>query len=244
MRARASRVVIAGLSASGKTSLVQSLSGVPGFQMIPEHNDWIGGSKNFPPIPQTVEEKKAKQLFFLDIDLNRERWAQEHSNAAEVIVADADFLSPLAHNYGERWLYPGLDVFGWLVDQYTSALTSGQLVPADLYVYLDVSTEERRQRRAGDIRRRRNDVFFSGSLPDDMRRFYRSVLHPNSDRACLPAIWHENDNTIDVTAEMLVRVLKALQPRVTQEVDRLTHTLRAVVNDPPQSAGVTSRAQS
>lgn len=215
--------------------MVRRLSTASGIAVIPEHNDWIGGSKNFPPVPKTVEEKKAKQRFFMNIDLNRERWAQDHSHLVDTIVADADFLSPLAHNYAERWLYPELDVYPWMVSEYSSALLSGALTSADLYIYLDVPTVTRRERRSVDVHRKRNDVFFSGPLPENMRRFYRSLLHETSERASLPALWHDDALTVDATAQLLLNTLAKLPQATRLDVARLAQMLGATVDDAPLS---------
>jgi deoxyadenosine/deoxycytidine kinase len=228
-------IVLSGLSASGKTTLVRRLAEHPSVAIVPEHNDWIGGSDNFPKAPKTIEEKQAKQRFFLRIDIERHRWMLEHRDCVRVIVSDADFTSPLAHNYAERWLYPELDVYAWLVETYCQLLERSVLAPAGFYIYLDPAFEERGSRRAADMNRRRNDMFFTEPFPTRMRRFYWILMHPDSPRAVLPALWHRADRPADVEAEHLWRAIEERVVDPTREIDveRLVWTLRWTISNPP-----------
>ncbi len=187
---RALHLVISGLSAAGKTTLVQALGRLDSVLVVPEHVDWIGGSKNFPRFPENIQQKKDKQRFFMDLDRQRFQWVQDHLTQADIIVTDTDFTSPLAHNYAERWLYPELDVYNWLVDEYGAMLRKGEVGLADAYIYLDVPLEDRKKRRRKDWpARRRNDLFFKEPFPDQMRYFYWSLMHSNSPRAALCCDW-------------------------------------------------------
>jgi deoxyadenosine/deoxycytidine kinase len=233
----ATHIVVAGLSASGKTTLVRRLREEPGVLVVPEHNDWIGGSDNFPKVPTTLDEKRAKQQFFLGIDLERQRWVTAHSEKARLIVSDADFTSPLAHNYAERWLIPAMNAYPWLVDTYGALLDRGELVPAHLYVYLDVSLQERQGRRQGDVDRRRNDMFFTEPFPTRMRRFYYTLMHPRSPAALLPSVWLDGDKAFDTVFARVREAITAHSDRLAEPTNmgRLLSALRATVADGPDT---------
>jgi deoxyadenosine/deoxycytidine kinase len=235
MKQKARHFVFSGLSASGKTTMAKMLAKHPGVEMVPEHNDWIGGSHNFPKAPNTVDEKRAKQEFFMRIDLERHKWVEDHSEQAKMIISDADFTSPLAHNYAERWLYPKLNVYEWLVDSYCKRLKSGELAPANFYVYLDPDLDERRRRRGSDTGRRRNDMFFTEPFPTRMRRFYWTLLHPVSPRAALQGFWHPYLGSAECEEgrlwEWLQKRTATAPPRI--DIDRLIEVLHDTISDPP-----------
>ena len=230
------RFVLAGLSATGKTTALRALAKSPDVTTVPEHNDWIGGSQNFPKAPKTIEEKKAKQRFFLQIDLELQKWVTAHLGEHPYIISDSDFTSPLAHNYAERWLIPELDIYAWLVETYCEMLQSGQLSPASLYIYLDATLEQRRERRLSEMTvRRRNDMFFTEPFPTRMRRFYWVLMHPDSPRAVLPACWHSHDGSCDEELPRIRSAMESSAQRPKQEVDiqALIEVLRSTISDSP-----------
>lgn len=232
--------VFSGLSASGKTTVVNLLGKDPRVAVVPEHNDWIGGSQNFPKAPTTIEEKKSKQEFFLNIDQERHRWVVEHQPNMKFIISDADFTSPLAHNYAERWRYPDLDIYAWMVDRYCELLERGDLAPASFYVFLDATLHERNARRASEFaRRKRNDMFFTGPFPDHMRHFYWILMHPDSPRAALPSHWHQHRDSSAVEVARIRTMLdeQAAEPSQLTDISRLVDTLRSTVNDRPDELG-------
>ena len=136
--------------------------------------------------------------------------------------------------YAERWLTPELDVYPWLVETYCEMLERGDLAPADFYIYLDPPIDERRRRRASDANRRRNDMFFTQPFPTRMRRFYWILMHPDSQRAALPALWHHHLQPTDVEAQSLWRTISERAERPPGQIDvaHLVRTLRSTVADP------------
>ena len=134
-------VVISGLPASGKSTLIRELKEQYNIISVPEHNEWVKGK--FPKVPENIEEKIEKQKFFLNLDIARYNWAMEHIDKAEIIISDTDFTSPLAHNYAERWLLPDFNIYDWMVDEYIEQIQNKKLGLADYYIYLDVSYENR-----------------------------------------------------------------------------------------------------
>ena len=186
-------VVISGLPASGKSTLIKALKEKHNIVIVPEHNEWV--NNNFPKKPENKQEKIEKQKFFLNIDIARYNWAMDHLSKADVVLSDTDFTSPLAHNYAERWIEGAFDIYAELVDEYASCLKSGKLGLADKYIYLDVSLDMRLNRRKEDFEtteRKRNDLFFTPPFPQNMRHFYYQMMNEASERKSLPAIWYDN----------------------------------------------------
>ena len=186
-------VVISGLPASGKSTLIKALKEKYNIVIVPEHNEWV--NNKFPKKPENKQEKIEKQKFFLNIDVARYNWAMEHLNEADVVLSDTDFTSPLAHNYAERWQEGAFDIYAELVDEYVSCLKTGKLGLADKYIYLDVSLDDRLKRRKEDFEtteRKRNDLFFTLSFSQNMRYFYYQMMNDASERKSLPAIWYDN----------------------------------------------------
>jgi hypothetical protein len=229
--------VFSGLSATGKTTIVNRIGNSGLAITVPEHNDWIGGSHNFPKSPNTVNEKKEKQDFFLNIDLNRYKWAKDSIPSKKIIISDSDFTSTLAHNYAERWLYPHLDIYEWLVEKYCCLLEDELLKPADLYFFLDSTLTERKARRAIQYQqRKRNDIFFSGRFPNDMRRFYWILMHSDSPRSVLPCLWLSYHDDIDIEEkqirEKITYWLSRKPPQIN--ISQLVSVLRSTINDRPE----------
>ena len=55
-------IVISGLPASGKSTLIKNLKEKYNIITVPEHNEWVKGK--FPKVPENIEEKIEKQRFF------------------------------------------------------------------------------------------------------------------------------------------------------------------------------------
>ncbi|HLE11655.1 MAG: hypothetical protein A2504_00485 [Bdellovibrionales bacterium RIFOXYD12_FULL_39_22] len=202
--ANGKHIVICGQSASGKTTLVNYLAKKYSCPIVPEHVDWIGGSKNFPKSPNTIVEKKAKQKFFFDLDVERYNWTKNELEHSPLVISDADFTSPLAHNYAERWFYPELDVYGWMVETYSELLRKKILAPADAYVYLDVSLEQRIVRRKSEMNnRKRNDVFFKEPFPSNMRQFYFLLMNSGSTKKAVTSTWIKYDGLLNDSNELI-----------------------------------------
>jgi deoxyadenosine/deoxycytidine kinase len=220
-------LVVAGLPSAGKTTVCRLLAERMNGILVPEHNDWIGGSENFPPAPRNHDEKIAKQEFFLNIDLARGRWSAERRTEGELVLSDSDFLAPLAHNFAERWLLPELDIYAWMVETYGKLLKEGALAPADAYVYLDVPLEERERRRRLDSRVRA-DFFFEEPFASNMRLFYDTIFRGDAD---LNAAWLPHDASVEVEVERAEEAARRLlaESRPT-EVDRLVAALERSVD--------------
>jgi deoxyadenosine/deoxycytidine kinase len=187
-------IVFCGLPASGKTTIINRLKELfKDLIIVPEHNEWVNG--NFPPKPTNIEEKIKKQEFFLDLDIKRYEWAKERLDN-KLVVSDTDFLSPISHNYAERALIPDLNIYNWIVENYTKALNNGLLGLPDLYIYLDSKPENRllkREQSLNETGRKRNDIFFTEPFPTLMRDFYYRSMSPLSEEKCLPSFWYNND---------------------------------------------------
>lgn len=227
-------VVISGLPASGKSTLIRELKEKYGVISVPEHNEWVKGK--FPKVPENIEEKIEKQRFFLNLDIARYNWAMEHLDKTDIIISDTDFTSPLAHNYAERWLLPDFNIYDWMVDEYIEQLKAKKLGLADYYIYLDVSFENRLKRREEDFQnsgRKRNDMFFTNPFPRDMREFHYIMINENSHRKCLPSTWYDNTKDIREAADDLWDIISKVKKDETPEetFNKFANSLQDTKND-------------
>ena len=227
-------VVISGLPASGKSTLIRELKEQYNIISVPEHNEWVKGK--FPKVPENIEEKIEKQKFFLNLDIARYNWAMEHIDKAEIIISDTDFTSPLAHNYAERWLLPDFNIYDWMVDEYIEQIQNKKLGLADYYIYLDVSYENRLKRREEDFQksgRKRNDMFFTNPFPRDMREFHYIMINNNSPRRCLPSTWYDNTKNINEAVSDLWNIISKVEKDEKQEetFNKFANSLQDTKND-------------
>ncbi len=208
-------IVISGLPASGKTTLINNLIDINAdIALVPEHVDWVKGK--FPPTPTNKQEKIDKQKFFLDLDIERYKWAQDKLQTHDIVISDTDFLSPLSHNYAERVLLPEFDIYEWMIEQYSNALKAGNLGLPDLYVYLDTSLDKRNEFRASDMERKRNEMFFTSPFPENMREFYYQLMHGE----CLNNVWYREEKNAGDVYECILGATPA-----EHTVDRLIEAL-------------------
>lgn len=227
-------IVISGLPACGKSTLIRKLKENYNVITVPEHNEWVKGK--FPKVPENIEEKIEKQKFFLNLDIARYNWAMENKEKADIIISDTDFTSPLAHNYAERWLLPNFNIYNWMVEEYIQQLNNQQLGLADYYIYLDVSFENRLARRQSDLEntgRKRNDMFFTNPFPQDMRQFHYIMINNESPRKCLPSTWYDNCKKVEEATEDLWNIIMQVKnPSNPQKVlEEFSKTLRDTIND-------------
>ena len=227
-------VVISGLPASGKSTLIKALKEKYNVVIVPEHNEWV--NNKFPKKPENKQEKIDKQKFFLNLDVERYNWAMNHIDKADVVLSDTDFTSPLAHNYAERWQEGAFDIYAELVEEYGSYLREGKLGLPDKYIYLDVSLDDRASRRKEDFEnteRKRNDLFFTPPFPQNMRHFYYQMMNDESKRKSLPAVWYDNCKRKEEALSDLWNIIAKIQKSAEQEnmVDKFINALNLTVND-------------
>jgi deoxyadenosine/deoxycytidine kinase len=207
---RGKLIGIVGLPATGKSTLVKHLSQIPGVIEVPERTEWLCKSQNFKKIPVTIEDKKAKQELFLEIDCERYKWAQNCLDKADIILCISDFTFPLAYMYAERWLLPEMDLYEWLVEKYCSFIDQGKVGIAHSYIYLDATLYQRQNRRELNKNQPRSNLFFEDRFSANMRRFYYDLIHPLSDRKVLPAVWYDYSHSCDEEFPALKSVIYSL----------------------------------
>lgn len=173
---RGFHVVLTGMPACGKTSMLNHLVTRCEAHPIPELVEWIRGRIQLPPQPTTQAEKIAKQELLLDIDIERSCAAQAALSKGEVVIMDTDFTSVLAYNAADRHRALHLDVFDWLLNQHEQALDAGKLQYPNLYVHLKASLECRISRRLEDGDRTRNSIFFEPAFSEQMEAYLNESL--------------------------------------------------------------------
>ena len=154
-------ICLEGPSAVGKTTLARTLGLVHGAAIVPEL-DAAGA-----PPPSHAEP------WFSDRHAERWRRARELEASAPLVVMDGDPLKGLWYN----WIHadagwPGVDV---IEPRYRSQIEDGTLGVPALYVYLDATDAQLRQRRADDPTRQRRG--FDGNLRalGPQRRYFAAL---------------------------------------------------------------------
>lgn len=223
---------IVGLPATGKSTLAGRLSQIPGVIEVPERTEWLRQSQNFKKNPVTIEDKKATQELFLEIDCERYRWAQNCLDKADIILCISDFTFPLAYMYAERWLVPEMDLYEWLVGKYCRLIDQGKIGIAHSYIYLDATLYQRQNRRKLDKNQPRSDLFFEAKFSANMRRFYYEIMHPLSDRKVLPAVWYDYSHSCDEQFPTLESVIYSLVNSINEvNIEDFKTVLLSTVKD-------------
>lgn len=217
-------IVISGLSACGKTTLLNDLRLRYGAFLAPSSSSLRDKSRNFNDISPTLEENIEKQRYYFELDKKVSSIAQNARNDGKLVMGDRDFLSALAHNYAVHQKCPQKSVYPWMVNAYSQALTKQELVIPDLHIFLDVSIEERLRRKNNDPERFRDDCFFESIFSRNMRNFYQKALQT------IPSKWidyNSKDGIKDVFSE-IERAEKLPQPI---NPTNLINFLQDTVND-------------
>ena len=133
-------IVITGLSACGKTTLARLLCKKLSFQYIKEHKDWLDNPR-IPKSPGTLIENKRKQLYFLNVFLQRQNYVNKLIDKGINVICDSDFTSALAFSYSNHFFNPHLDVYKYIAKKYIDYLDKKLLRFGDVYIYLDCSLD-------------------------------------------------------------------------------------------------------
>ena len=175
-------IVVSGLSASGKTTLTEALSG-SGICHVPSASTMRRERYEFADVSSSKEDSLRKQEYYFELDKKANGIARELNKCGRTAVCDRDYLSALAHNYAIHKTNPEVSVYPWMVERYTKALKDGELVVPDFHVFLDVPLEERRERAIKETGRDRDSCFFDPEFCRHYLDFYRGALK------CMPSMW-------------------------------------------------------
>lgn len=164
-------VCLEGPSASGKTTLAAALYARHGAAVIPE----LVATDAPPP-------HQAEPWFS---DRHADQWRRAHDAAASApfAVIDGDPLKGLWYNWmhaEDGW--PGVDVVAPL---YRSRLERGELGVPDLYIYLDATEAQLRQRRADDPTRQRRGFEKHIATLSAHRRYFEALAAADPARVTL-----------------------------------------------------------
>lgn len=211
-------IVICGLSASGKTSLVQRWqTQLAEFFKVPEHTDFLDTENNLSLTPSNKTQKKQKQNLIFELDILRSQWAKQKVAQSKWIISDKDFTSALAYTYAEYRLGAENQIFDWLVKKYVQQLHSGSLYLADYYFYLDLPLKMRVNRRRKDQHRVRKSTFFEPDFAMFQREFYVHLFNHQSNSFSLPGyIIDASQKPDEVYQQCLLHFQQAkCQPKVS-----------------------------
>ena len=141
-------IAIEGCSYSGKTTLARLLvDKYLGSTLIPEYNEIAGGSKNFPPPPQTEDDAIKAVQFFIELEHQRQRLIQKAlaANDNKLIVQDRSLLTCIAFDYAIAQL-GRFDVW----NQSQQAFLSQKFLLPDIILFLAVNQETIMTRKSKD----------------------------------------------------------------------------------------------
>ena len=161
-------VCLEGPSASGKTTLARALHATHGAAVIPELT-----AADAPPPPQ------AEPWF---TERHAERWqaARAAATTAPFAVIDCDPLKGLWYNWMHAHVgWPSADIVEPL---YRGRIERGELAFPDLYVYLDATEAQLRQRRAGDPTRQRRGFEKNVATIHPQRRYFSALAEADPGR--------------------------------------------------------------
>ena len=222
-------IVLAGLPASGKTTLLKRLESQPGVVVVPSPLDWLGGVRHLPAIATTVQTKLEAQRFLMTLDVERHKFAREQAQRVPLVVMDTDFTANLALHHAERRRQPRIDVYQWMIEAYCQYLDRGRISLAEGYVYLDAALAQRLERRSLDKKRKRNLIYFEAPLPDDMQGWYERFFATQTEDSGVNAYWwHEAapaERDVDFIRALIDELLatgSAVRPEQFKNVLRAT----------------------
>lgn len=185
-------ITISGLSACGKTTLLNMLREKYGVFVAPSASSLRDKSKTFNDISATMEENIEKQKYYFELDKKVSAIASNAKNEGRIVLCDRDFLSALSHNYAVHQQSPETSVYPWMIQAYTDAIQSGELVIPDKHIFLDVSIEERKRRKSSEPSRFRDNCFFEETFSGNMQQLYRGALQS------IPSLWVKYDSMEEI----------------------------------------------
>ncbi|MBP3545508.1 MAG: deoxynucleoside kinase [Alphaproteobacteria bacterium] len=193
-------ITISGLSACGKTTLLNMLREKYGVFVAPSASSLRDKSKTFNDISATLEENIEKQKYYFELDKKVSAIAKHAKEEGRIVLCDRDFLSALSHNYAVHQQSPDTSVYPWMVQAYTNAIKEGELIIPDKHIFLDVSIEERKRRKSSEPSRFRDNCFFEETFSGNMRDFYHGALQN------IPSLWVKYD-----TMEEIDKIFEAVE---------------------------------
>jgi thymidylate kinase len=196
-------IVLSGLSASGKTTLTKLISNKLDLYYIEEHKEWINKADIIKK-PLTVQQNKDKQLYFLDIFKRRQKHVKNLIDKGINVICDSDFISSLAFNYAFKFINPELDVYEYITNGYIESLKNNAIELADAYIFLDCTNETR------NIRRNRNDLFFTDNFSKLERDFFINIFNCSGKNKAINSICHNNDSSNGNNLEIFHRYVSIL----------------------------------
>ncbi len=147
-----------GPSAVGKTTTSTALEASTGAYVVPEVNQLFSRPKDEPP------------EWYFERQLDRWSITVEQSKIHQLVILDGDPFQPLWYNWAYNFI--GWQELGFLERFYKPRIQTGEIGFPDLYIILSASEEELRQRRAGDVIRRRRGFATHLKLIEPQRRYF------------------------------------------------------------------------
>jgi len=134
-------IVVEGVCAVGKTTAITaSMDGIPVSLLVEGHR-----SAGAPQPPDSHDTARRNEEYFLDVDANRWRWADEKSRSGKHVLLDRDVLGTLSISYGYEPLY---GTFREAVATFVERLEMGYYGQPTAYIWFQAGPEAIQQRLA------------------------------------------------------------------------------------------------
>jgi len=207
------RVVLLGLSAAGKSSYALLLKKHLGSSEIIHVDDYKLTDST------KADDLQEKQLGYL------ESYKSIYSSPDYLnnhTILDRDFVSTLAFNYAACQINQNKNLYISMVDHVVRSLEGGEFELPDLYIYLDVSNNERRVRRGRHKSKDRKEKYFLEPFSSYLRYFYRNwikeldhILLDGTEVFKIPSIANDRAEKKELKKRNIINWLeksKALEP--------------------------------
>lgn len=175
---------VEGLVHAGKSTLIRGLGADQRILCVPEYIDFT--DEGFPDPPKNIEDARAADLFFLNLEHKRRQMIRENHS---IVFLDRSVLSIIAYNYAAEGLTSGK------VPCFTHGQKSFKLqdwVFPQTCIYLDISDEEIDNRHTFETGQYKS-IFLNRKFNALLRKFYEkemTVMFPWIELISIDAMRH------------------------------------------------------
>ena len=183
---------VEGLVHAGKSTLIGGLKSDQRILCVPEYIEFT--DDGFPGFPKNIEDARAADLFFLNLERKRRQLIKEcHS----IVFLDISILSIIAYNYAVEGMTNGK------VPCFTYGQKSFNLhewILPQTCIYLDISDEEVDNRHKFETGQYQS-IFLNRKFNALLREFYEKEMRgmfPRIELISFDAMWHSQQILFEI----------------------------------------------